>query len=63
MNGVNIALAIKLFQNGIVSIGRAAKVAGMDREPFMDRLGALGIPVVDYNASDLAAEMTALYDE
>lgn len=59
LNGVNIALAVKLFEEGIVSVGRAAKVAGMDRESFMERLGSMGIPVVNYDAADLAGEMAA----
>ena len=52
----DIALAVRLFQDGTVSIGRAASVAGMDRESFMDRLGELGVPVVNYDAADLADE-------
>lgn len=52
-------LAVKLFQGEVVSIGRAAKVAGMDRELFIDRLGELGVPVVNYDSADLADEMTS----
>ena len=53
---LDLALAVKLFKDGTISVGRAASVAGMDRESFMDRLGELGVPVVNYDAENLADE-------
>jgi predicted HTH domain antitoxin len=59
-HGVQVALAIKLFQEGTVSLGKAAKLAGLDRETFIDRLSSLGIPAVDYPAEDLDQELATL---
>jgi len=57
-HGVQVALAIKLFQEGTVSLGKTAKLAGLDRETFIDRLSSLGIPAVDYPAEDLCRPLT-----
>ena len=59
-NGVNVALAVKLYQEHMLSMGRAAKIAGMRLESFMDCLGRLGIPVIDYDPADLDGELLAL---
>jgi prevent-host-death family protein len=59
-HGVHVALAIKLFQDGTVSLGRAAKLAGLDQESFIDRLSSLGIPAVDYAPEDVDRELKAI---
>jgi prevent-host-death family protein len=41
-HGVHVALAIKLFQDGTISLGGAAKLAGLDQESFIDRLSSHG---------------------
>lgn len=56
-NGVNVALAVKLFDDEVLSLGRAAKLASMCHEEFMDLLGTMGIPVVRYSASELNDEV------
>lgn len=57
--GVNVALAIKLFDDNTLPLGAAAKLAGMSHEEFMDLLGSMEIPVVRYSASDIADEVAA----
>ncbi len=47
-HGVHVALAIKLFQEGVLSLGRVVKLAGLDYEAFVEWLGSLGIPAVGY---------------
>ena len=59
-HGVHVALAIKLFQDGTISLGRAAKLAGLDDETFLDRLSSLGIPVADYAPEELDRELEAI---
>jgi hypothetical protein len=39
---------------------RAAKLAGLDHETFLDRLSALGIPVADYAPEELDRELAAI---
>ena len=55
--GVQRALAVKLFQEEVVTLSQAAKVAGLPIEDFLDLLKAAGVPAVDYPAEDLNDEM------
>ena len=54
------ALAVRLFQTKTLSLGRAAKAAGLGLWDFIDLLGERGIPVVDYGEEELAAEFEAV---
>ena len=60
--GVAHSLAVKLFQEGVVSLSRAARVAGVPLEEMARDLSALGIPVVDYPAAELEDELLVLAD-
>ena len=51
------ALAIHLFQQGKVSLGQAATIAAQSKRAFIDALGREGVPVVNYPAAELRAEM------
>lgn len=57
--GVRVALAVKLFDDEVVSLGKAAKLAGMPQSEFIDHLGALKIPVVRYGREELERELAA----
>lgn len=59
-SGVGVALAVKLFQDGTLSLGRSAKLAGLSYEAFVEQLAAIGVPAVDYLPDDLDAEVTAV---
>lgn len=59
-SGVNVALAVKLFQEGVLSSAKAARFAGLKVAGFDAYLTRLGIPVVDYAPEDLEAELKAL---
>jgi predicted HTH domain antitoxin len=58
--GVHVALAIKLFQDGTMSLGKAAKLAGLSYETFVEQLASIGLPAVDYAPEDLDAEVAAI---
>jgi predicted HTH domain antitoxin len=49
---VKSALAIHLFQEGVISIGKAAALAGVPRLEFEWLLVEMGIPVVRYDVAD-----------
>jgi predicted HTH domain antitoxin len=49
---VRSALAIHLFQEGIISIGKAAALAEVPRVEFEWLLVEMGIPVVRYDVAD-----------
>ncbi len=49
-------LACNLFQRGVLSLGKAAELAGMEMERFILLLSELNIPVIDYDEEELKAE-------
>ena len=55
--GVHTALAIRLFQEGTLPPGRAARLARMSLAEFLETVSTQGIPVVDYDAAELAEEL------
>lgn len=57
--GVPVALAVRLFQQGDVSIGKAARLAGRPLQQFMGILAARNIPFFDQDAEELAGEVGA----
>lgn len=57
--GVAAALAVRLFDAGQVSLGKAALLAGMDKHAFTEHLGRLGIPVVRTTQDELEQELAA----
>lgn len=58
--GVAVALAMRLFAEKAVSLAKAAKLAQLPIEDFITRLGAMGIPAVDYPPEELDEELAAL---
>jgi len=59
-HGVGVALAVKLYAEEVLTLEKAARLAGLSIEVFIERLGALGIPVVRYSPSQLNAELATL---
>lgn len=55
--GLRQALAIKLYQENTLSLEKASKLAGIALEVFMERLGSLGIPIVNYSTAELKQEL------
>ena len=58
--GVHIHLAVRLFEQRLVTLAQAAKLAGQAIEEFLDVLQASNVNVVDYPAEELAGELQAL---
>ncbi|MCP2727897.1 UPF0175 family protein [Limnofasciculus baicalensis] len=50
-------LTIKLFEVGRLSLGQAANLAGYSKPTFIEILGKLGVPVIDYPAEELQQEI------
>ncbi len=55
--GVDKDLAITLFERRLLTLGKAAKLAGLTHDAFMDMLGAAGIVAVDYPPEELDEEL------
>ena len=49
---LRIALAIHLLQEGVISTGKAASIAGQNRIAFEELLLTLGVPAIQYDVAD-----------
>lgn len=56
-NGLKLMLAIDLFADGRLSLGKAAESAGMPKILFMDELGRRRIPVINLADDQIADEL------
>lgn len=54
---VKLLLAIKLYEDRIVSLGKAAEVAGYSEKAFAEVLIHRGIPPLKYEKIDLDEEL------
>lgn len=50
--------AVKLFELGRLSSGRAAQLAGVSRVEFLDCLGRYGVSPLDLSEDELRRDMT-----
>jgi len=55
--GLRPALAIQLFKDDTFTLEKAAKLAGLNIETFIEKLGQLGISTVDYSEDELNKEL------
>ncbi|MCB1032427.1 MAG: UPF0175 family protein, partial [Acidobacteria bacterium] len=53
---LRLAAAVKWFEMGLLSQGRAAEVAGLSRAAFVDALGGFGVSPFQYSAAEVLAE-------
>ena len=54
---VRLALAIDLFTRGIISIGRAAEIAGLPIQDFISELRRRGIHPFNYDNEELREKL------
>lgn len=52
-------LAVRLFEVGQLSLGKAAELAGWNRIQFADELGRMKVPVVNPDDEEIQAEVRA----
>jgi predicted HTH domain antitoxin len=53
-------VAVKLFELGRISSGRAAEICGLPRVEFLLLAGRSGVPVADLDADELNREFAGL---
>lgn len=58
-NGVNLALAVHLFDEESISLGKAARLAGLSVVAFMEHLAQLHIPVARPRPGELESELAS----
>ncbi len=54
---VRIAAAVKWYENGRISQGRAAELAGISRAEFIDALSRFGVTPFQVDAEELIQEV------
>lgn len=59
-SGVTVALACRLFAEKALSLGKAARLAGLSPQAFIENLGSMAIPAVDYDPAELDEELRHL---
>ncbi len=55
-----LLLTMKLFEEGKVSLGYAAEMAGYTKRTYMELLGKHGIPVFNYTVEEFEQELETL---
>ena len=53
---VRLLLAVKLFEQGRISSGKAGRLCGMGRVEFLLAASRSGVPVVDFKGDELVDE-------
>ena len=56
-HGLNRAMALYLFENGLLTLAQASQLATLSLEEFIELLGEVGIPAVDYPPEELDEEV------
>lgn len=54
---MRVLLAVKLFEMGRLSLGKAAEFAGVGKIAFMDDLARNGVPVINLDDDQLQDEL------
>ena len=53
-------LAMRFYRERVLSLGKAARLAGLDRWAFIEYLSENQTPVLDYDDEELQAEFAAV---
>ena len=54
---IRLMAALKMFELGKLSSGKAAELAGVSRVEFLDLCGRYQVPVFNYSPEELEAEL------
>ena len=57
-NEAAMLLASKLYEQGKLSLGQAAELAGYGKRTFMELLGKYNVPVFNYDPAELANDIS-----
>ncbi|MGK7896254.1 MAG: UPF0175 family protein [Xenococcus sp. (in: cyanobacteria)] len=52
-----LLLMVKLFETGKLTVGQAIELVGYSKPTFIQLLGKLAVPVIDYPSEELEQEM------
>ena len=54
---IRLMAALKMFELGKLSSGKAAQLAGISRVEFFEMCGRYQVPIVNYTDDEIAAEL------
>ena len=54
---LKMTLAAKMYEDGILSGGQAAELAGVSKRTFLESLGKYGVSIFGYTADELREEV------
>jgi predicted HTH domain antitoxin len=54
---IRLMAALKMFELGKLSSGKAAQLAGISRVEFFEMCGRYHVPIANYTAAELEAEL------
>lgn len=57
---IKFLAAAKLYELGKISSGKAAKLAGLDKVSFLEKLGRYKIPAINIQAEEIDKEIESL---
>lgn len=57
---IKMTLAARLYENGTLSGGQAAELAGVSKRTFIELLGKYGVSVFGYDAEEVAEDLKRL---
>ena len=58
--GVHLSVAINLFEDNVLTLSKAAQLAKMSVESFLEQLSILGLDVVDQDETCLLEDLKSL---
>lgn len=57
-NEVSMLVAAKLYEQGKLSLGQAAEIAGLTKRTFAELLGRYNVSIFNYPSSDIARDVS-----
>ena len=54
---IKMTLAAKLYEDGTLSGGQAAELAGISKRSFLEQLGKYGVSIFGYSAEELREDL------
>jgi len=57
-NEVAMLVAAKLYEQGKLSLGQAAEIAGLTKRTFAELLGRYSVSIFNYPSSDIARDVS-----
>jgi predicted HTH domain antitoxin len=54
---MRVAAAVKWYENGVISQGKAAEIAGLSRPDFINALNQFKVSPFQYTADEIVAEV------